>query len=71
MNQEDKRAIIRALGAVGNIGFTLAASVIVGLFLGHWIDQTLDIFPWASLGGIMLGLISGFWSIYKQITSLK
>lgn len=71
MKPEDKRQMIKALGAVGNIGFTMASSTIVGLFLGRWIDKSLGIFPWASIIGIVLGLVTGFWSIYKQITTLK
>lgn len=68
---EDKRDIFRALGEVGNIGFSLASSTIVGLFLGRWIDRTVDIHPWASIFGIVLGLAAGFWSIYKRISKLK
>ena len=71
MKPEDKREILKALSAVGNIGFTLASSALVGLFLGRWIDKRLDIFPWASIIGIVLGLVAGFWSIYKQATTLK
>lgn len=71
MKPEDKREILRALGAVSNIGFTLASSTIVGLFLGRWVDNHLHTSPWASVIGIIVGLIAGFWSIYKLITSLK
>lgn len=71
MKPEEKREILRALGAVGNIGFTLASSVIVGLFLGRWIDGYLHTSPWVSVIGIIVGAISGFWSIYKQISGFK
>ena len=71
VKQEDKRDLWRALGAFSNIGFTLASSVLVGLFLGRWIDNHFQTSPWASLTGIVIGLVAGFWSIYKQVTSMK
>ncbi|MEM5794671.1 MAG: AtpZ/AtpI family protein [Bacillota bacterium] len=71
MKQEDKRAILKALSAFGNIGFTLASSVLVGLFLGRWIDGYLHTSPWALIIGIFLGVVAGFWSIYKQVSGIK
>jgi ATP synthase protein I len=71
MDQKDKREILGAIGAVGNIGFTLAASVIVGLFLGNWIDKHMNTSPWAATIGIILGIATGFWSIYNQVVNRK
>lgn len=71
MKQEDKRDLWRAVGAFSNIGFTLASSVLVGLFIGRWIDNHFQTFPWASLIGIVVGLAGGFWGIYKQVTAMK
>lgn len=68
VKQDDKRELWRAIGAFGNIGFTLAGSVVVGLLFGRWADRQIDSFPWASLGGIILGVAAGFWGIYKQVT---
>jgi ATP synthase protein I len=68
MKQEDKREFFRALGAVGNIGFTLAAAVVVGLLLGRMLDNVFSTGPWLTVVGIILGMIAGLWSMYKQAT---
>lgn len=67
MKKEDKQEIFKALGTFGNIGFTLASSTIVGLFLGRWIDRFLNTSPWVTVIGIVLGMVVGMWSMYKQI----
>lgn len=71
IKQEDKREIFKALGAVGNLGFIFAVSAVVGVLLGRWIDKFLGTFPVLSLIGLILGIVAGFWSIYKQISKLK
>jgi len=71
VKQEDKRAILKALATFSNLGFTLASSVLVGLFLGRWIDGYLHTSPWALIIGIFVGVIAGFWSIYKQVAGIK
>jgi ATP synthase protein I len=69
MNNNDKRDIIRALGAVGNIGFSLAASILVTVFIGRWLDGLLGTSPLITVIGIILGVIAGLWSVYKQVTT--
>jgi F0F1-type ATP synthase assembly protein I len=55
------------LGLTSQIGLTMAASVLVGLFIGHKLDQ------WSGGGhlwmivSIPLGIASGFWAVYKII----
>lgn len=71
MDPKDKREIWEALGAVGNLGFTLVSSVMVGLFLGKWLDKYLNTSPWAAITGIVLGITAGFWSIYNQVINRK
>lgn len=71
MDKEDKREIFRALGAVGNVGFALASSVVVGLLLGRWADKNLNTFPWGTTIGIVLGMAAGLWSIYNQIINKR
>lgn len=67
MKKEDKRQLLSAFGMVGNVGITMVASAVVGLFGGRFLDEKLGIAPWATVIGILLGLVSGMWSSYKQV----
>ena len=55
------------LGLTSQIGFTMVASILVGLYLGYKLDQ------WSGGGhlwkfvSIPLGIASGFWAVYKII----
>lgn len=71
MKPDDKRELWRAMGAAGNIGFTLVASVVAGIWLGRWVDRQLDSAPWATIGGIVLGMVAGVLGVYKQVAEKK
>lgn len=67
MRGDDKRQIFSALGMAASFGFNMAASVAVGLVLGRYLDDKLDWYPWATIVGIVFGMITGLWSIYKRV----
>jgi F0F1-type ATP synthase assembly protein I len=66
--KRDEHGWLKALGAAGNVGFTLAASIVAGLLLGKWVDQQLDTSPWITIAGILLGIGAGVWGVYQQIS---
>lgn len=68
VKEDDKRQLLEALGMVGNVGIGMVAAAAVGLFGGRYIDSWLDISPWATIIGTLLGLISGLWSAYKRVS---
>jgi ATP synthase protein I len=43
----------------------LVAGVLVGGFLGWWIDRWLGTKPFGMLILLFLGMIAGFWNVYK------
>ena len=56
-----------SLGRLAGVGFTLVGNVVVGLVLGvlaykyaHW--------TWAVPAGVLLGFVSGFVSMIRQLT---
>ena len=55
------------LGLTSQIGLTMAASILVGLYLGYQLDK------WSGGGHlwkficIPLGIAAGFWAVYKII----
>lgn len=51
---------IRRWGLLAGIGPLLAAAVVVGYFLGVWLDRELGTSPWIMIAGVLLGAAAGF-----------
>jgi len=59
----------RALGLAWELGYIIALPLILLLLLGRWIDQHFGTQPWATLGGILLALLTtGYWMAQKMST---
>lgn len=67
MKNDEKRDLLAAFGMVGSIGLNMVATIGVGLFIGRLIDSWLASTPWATAGGIILGMLSGLWAVYKRV----
>lgn len=59
----------QAVALVSVIGIDLAVSVILGFWLGRYLDRLLQTDPWLMLMGIMAGLAVGVYSVYLLIRS--
>lgn len=66
MENKDREQLYAAISMVGNMGLSMVAAVAVGLFLGRLCDDWLASYPWGAVGGIILGMLAGIWSIYKR-----
>lgn len=71
MDQDRKEQFqaIQALGSLGNIGFIVAAAVLLGWFVGTWLDRKLGTAPWLMLACLILGLAGAAvecWRILKR-----
>lgn len=64
--EEDRRAA-RALGAYAGVGLQFAASILVFLYGGQWLDRRLGTAPWFLLLGVFVGAGAGFFSIYRRL----
>jgi ATP synthase protein I len=71
MNDKDKRELFAAFGLASAIGFQLAGAIVAGLLLGHFIDQYVKIAPWATIIGLLMGIFTGAFSVYKKIVGNK
>ena len=47
--------------------YRMAAPMVLGVFVGYYLDQRLGTKPWWMLGLLFLGLFTGFWTIFKQV----
>jgi len=67
MRKENGRPILEALGMVTSLGLTMVSTAAAGLLIGRWLDNRFDSTPWATVIGIILGMVAGLWSIYKRV----
>lgn len=47
--------------------YRMVGPVVLGLGLGVYLDQLLSSSPWLMLGLTFFGIVTGFWSIIKQV----
>ncbi|HLG50026.1 MAG: AtpZ/AtpI family protein [Chloroflexi bacterium] len=52
---------------ISQLGFTLVASILLGLVLGLWIDAQLGTRPWATLILSLLGILAGSFAAYRLV----
>jgi F0F1-type ATP synthase assembly protein I len=58
------------LGEQMTAGMQFAASIIVFLLAGMWLDRRLGTDPWLLIAGVAVGGTAGFWSIYRRLVVL-
>ncbi|MBK6488107.1 MAG: AtpZ/AtpI family protein [Gemmatimonadetes bacterium] len=63
---EDQRAS-RAAGKYAGIGLQFAASVLLFLFAGQWLDRRFHTEPWGVLVGVLVGAAAAFYSMYRRL----
>jgi len=49
------------------VGLQFAASILLFLFLGMWLDKRLGTAPWLLIAGVFVGGSAGFWSMYRRL----
>ena len=59
---------MRAFALATTISFELAGAVLVGVFLGRWLDDRFNTSPWLMSGGLLLGLAAGVAGVVKTVS---
>ena len=55
----------KAMGTGFRVASELAAAIMVSGVLGWQIDKWAGTDPWFLLGFLLLGIVAGFWNVYK------
>jgi len=63
-------AILRSLALVTQLGLMAVSPVLIGLFLGLWLDGRLQTRPWVTLFLTALGILVGLVGVYRLSSSL-
>jgi len=64
---DDKREIARALGLFTQLGFAMAACILIGVLGGRFLDQRLGTTPCLLIIGIVVGVASAFKVLYDLV----
>ena len=62
--------ILRSLSLVTRLGLMAVSPVLIGLFLGLWLDSRLQTRPWVTLFLTALGILVGLVGVYRLSSSL-
>ena len=49
------------------IGIQFAASILLFLYVGQWLDRKLGTSPWLLIAGVFLGAGASFYSMYRKL----
>ena len=64
---EQKRPTTPDPGEFLGVGMQFAASIVLFLFVGRWLDDRLGTEPWLLILGVFLGATAGFYSLYRRL----
>lgn len=67
MNLNDSRSTFRALGLTGGIGAVMAACIMIGYFIGRYLDAKFGTAPWLLIVSLLMSMTAGFLEVYKIV----
>lgn len=62
---EGERSTLRFVGQIGVLGWIIVAPILVGLFIGRWIDQKYGTGIFWSAPLLLVGVAIGCWSAWR------
>lgn len=65
-----RSGLFDAFGVAGMMGFHLLSGMLVGGFIGYWLDKWLDTGPWLKVAFFIIGIAAGFRNIYLDAQKL-
>ncbi|MFP3952683.1 MAG: AtpZ/AtpI family protein [Candidatus Bipolaricaulota bacterium] len=67
-NDDGWKSALTTFGRVGQIGFTFVFSVLISVGIGYWIDKAVGTDFLFKLVFLVIGLVSGLWSVYRTLS---
>jgi len=61
----------RKVAELSSLVLMLPSSIAVGLFLGYMLDKLFGTHPWLLLVFLLLGTVSGFYSLIRGLNKFK
>ena len=64
-DKQDRKLFFRELGRYSALGLEMAASVLIGLAIGYYLDKWLGTGPWLMVLWVGIGFAAGVRSLYR------
>lgn len=61
---------LKAFALGSTIAVQFAASILLGLWAGRFLDARLDTEPWLMLAGLLAGMGAGVLAVYRTVTQI-
>jgi ATP synthase protein I len=68
VKRESLEKSFRSFALFGSFGFTMAASILVGYFIGSYLDKRFESAPWCLLVCLLLSVIGAFIEFFKTVS---
>lgn len=65
--QEERIRWLRFLGLAMTVPMILLSGPLVGLFVGMWLDRRFHLYPWFTIVGVAIGLLSSAQEAFQII----
>ena len=69
--KHETRQIFRDLGYYSSLGLMVALSIMIGFFVGLFLDRWLGTAPWGMFVFLILGIVAGFRNILTAMKKSK
>lgn len=66
-DSETPQPVVVSLARYSGLGLQLAASVVLFMLAGRWLDGKLGTGQWLTLVGALVGGAGGFYSLYRNV----
>ncbi len=63
--REGDASVARRLAQIGVLGWIIVVPILIGIFVGRWLDQTFNSALFCTAPLLMLGVALGCWSAWK------
>ncbi len=58
---------LKKVAEVSSLGLVLPSSIVIGLFMGYFLDKLLGTHPWMLIIFLLFGIASGFYSLIRGL----
>ena len=63
--------LLREYAYYSSLGLQVALAIVIGLFLGYYLDRKFETSPWLTLFGLGLGIAAGYRNIGLAIKKIR
>ena len=70
-NKGPSKIDLKKIAGLSSLVLMLPSSIAVGLLIGYYLDKWLKTDPWLLITFLLLGIVSGFYSLLRGLNKYK